>query len=99
MASAERITSHCDYGFRAHEVCYGGNTRAFGMLEPESGSAGFDRAVGDFRDLEDRIHLARNSLEFAFSVQFAQKLSQVSISHLISLGSAERNAMPSSGPL
>ena len=66
------------------------NPRPFRPLEQQRRAAGLHRAVGDLRDLEDRIDFRRDSLQLAFLFQLPHEIPQVSIRHFPSLALLER---------
>ena len=55
----------------AHEVRHRRNSRSFRTLEKKRRAAGFDGAVGDFRDFEDRVDFHRYAPQLAFFVQLS----------------------------
>ena len=54
---------------------------ALGLLEQQRRAALFHRAVGEFGDLEVRVHFERDALQFAVLFQRADELAQIVIGH------------------
>src|ERR1700683_3892562 len=70
------------------EIRYRRNRGAFGMLEQERRPRCLHHAVSDLGDLENRINLSRNALQFILLLQLVNKIPKVSKTHF--------PAMPSS---
>ena len=54
---------------------------ARGPLEEQRGAALFHRAIGEFGDLQARVHFEGNALQFVILFQRAYELAQILISH------------------
>ncbi len=59
---------------------HGGALRLF---EKQRRSAAFHGAVGEFGDLEDRVHLKRNAPQFVLLFQRANEFAQIAICHTL----------------
>ena len=64
-----------------HQIRHHRNARAARFFKKQRRPFGFHRAVRNFRNLEDRIHLLGNPLQLALLLQRTQKIAQVSIRH------------------